>query len=315
MRGSRASQRAKTTFCWLPPESLRTSCSIEGVLTPQASASAPTTSRLSRAAIEEAQARDLLAARTRRRCRARCAAAAALPACDPPAPGRCRRRIASAGARSARRPAEDARSRRHAAGRCRRRRARARSGRRRRGRPGRRSRRRGRSSEQSRTFAVVTRAQLQRHLVAHPRRWPNRSLRSPADHQAHHRGLVDLGGVAHRHQLAVAQHGDPVGEVHDLAQAMADVDDADAVGAQRADHREQALRLVLGQRRGRLVEAQQPHAGPQGAHDLDQLPLRRAEPVAGGARLQRPLEAEARQHGGRARAAGRPSRRTPRRAP
>ena len=28
----RASQRANTTFCWLPPESLETSCSIEGVL-------------------------------------------------------------------------------------------------------------------------------------------------------------------------------------------------------------------------------------------------------------------------------------------
>ncbi len=31
--GLRASQRASTTFCWLPPESLRTSCSIEGVRT------------------------------------------------------------------------------------------------------------------------------------------------------------------------------------------------------------------------------------------------------------------------------------------
>ena len=86
----------------------------------------------------------------------------------------------------------------------------------------------------------------------------------PADHEPHHGGLVDLGGVADRHQLAVAQHRDPVGQIHDLAQAVADVDDPDPVGAQRADHREQALRLVLGQRGGRLVQAQQPHARAAG---------------------------------------------------
>ncbi len=86
----------------------------------------------------------------------------------------------------------------------------------------------------------------------------------PADHEAHHGGLVDLGTVADRHQLAVAQHRDPVGQIHDLAQAVADVDDPDPVGAQRADHREQALRLVLGQRGGRLVQAQQPHARAAG---------------------------------------------------
>ena len=166
-------------------------------------------------------------------------------------------------------------------------------------------------SEQSRTFAVVTAAQLQRHLVAHPRAMAEQVTEIPADHQAHHGGLVDLGSVADRHQLAVAQHGDPVGQIHDLAQAVADVDDADALGAQRADHREQALRLVLGQRRGRLVQAEQPHAGPQGAHDLDQLPLGRAQAVAGGAPAPAPARGRSapawRSRGG----AGRPSRRTP----
>jgi hypothetical protein len=31
--GLRANQRASTVFCWLPPDSLRISCSIEGVRT------------------------------------------------------------------------------------------------------------------------------------------------------------------------------------------------------------------------------------------------------------------------------------------
>ena len=68
-------------------------------------------------------------------------------------------------------------------------------------------------------------AQLQRHLVARPRAMTEQVAQVAADHEPHHRGLVDLGGIAHRHQLAVAQHGDAVGEVDDLAQAMADVDD------------------------------------------------------------------------------------------
>ena len=46
-------------------------------------------------------------------------------------------------------------------------------------------------------------------------------------------GDVSRGGDG-RHAAAVAQHGDPVGDAEDLVQAMGDVDDADAAGAQAA---------------------------------------------------------------------------------
>ena len=76
-----------------------------------------------------------------------------------------------------------------------------------------------------------------------------------ADHQADDAFLVGVGGRSDIDQLAVAQHRDAVGELDDLVQPVGDVDHRHAIGAQPADNREQALRLVLGQRRGRLVEA------------------------------------------------------------
>ena len=107
-----------------------------------------------------------------------------------------------------------------------------------------------------------------------------------ADHQAGDPLLARAGGGRDVDQPAVAQHGDAVGELDDLVQAVRDVDDRYAVAAQPADHGEEAARLVVGQRGGRLVEGDQAAAGPHGAHDLDHLPLRRAEGVAKLARTQ-----------------------------
>ena len=117
-----------------------------------------------------------------------------------------------------------------------------------------------------------------------------------ADHQLGDGLLAGARGRRIVDQPPVAQHDDAVGELDDLVQPVRDVDDRGAVGAQAPDDREQPARLVVGQRRGRLVEGDQPAAGAHRAHDLDHLPLRRAERRA---QLPRPhvaLHAERRQH-------------------
>ena len=80
---------------------------------------------------------------------------------------------------------------------------------------------------------------------------------------------------------AVAQHGDRVGDRCDLFEPVADEDDRDAALPQPAHGREEALDLVRRQRRGRLVHDQQPRARRQRLRDLEQLPVRDAEPAHG----------------------------------
>ena len=73
--------------------------------------------------------------------------------------------------------------------------------------------------------------------------------------------------------LAVAQDGGAVGDAEDLVHAVRDVDDGDALAAKLADIVEQALDLVLGQRRGRLVEHQHLAGLRCRLDDLGQLPV------------------------------------------
>ena len=54
--------------------------------------------------------------------------------------------------------------------------------------------------------------------------------------------------------LAVAQHGDPVGQAEDLFQPVRDIDDADALLAQTAERDEEGLGLGLRKRAGGLVQ-------------------------------------------------------------
>ena len=117
-----------------------------------------------------------------------------------------------------------------------------------------------------------------------------------ADHQLGDGLLAGAGGRQIVDQPAVAQHDDAVGKLDDLVQPVRDVDDRGAVGAQPPDHREQAARFVVGQRRGRLVEGDQPAAGAHRAHDLDHLPLRRTERRAELPRPHVALHAERREH-------------------
>ena len=63
--------------------------------------------------------------------------------------------------------------------------------------------------------------------------------------------------VVARHDAAVAQHHDAVGDPRDLVQPMADVDEATPSRLELADLLEQQLGLLAAERRGRLVEDQQ----------------------------------------------------------
>ena len=64
-----------------------------------------------------------------------------------------------------------------------------------------------------------------------------------------------------RDEAAVAEHRDPVAEAEDLLHAVRDVDDAEPFGAEPPDHLERRFGLALGQRRGRLVEDDDPRRG------------------------------------------------------
>ena len=119
-----------------------------------------------------------------------------------------------------------------------------------------------------------------------------------ADHQPDDLLLAQVTGLAHCDQLPVAHHRDALGEAQDLVDAVAHVDDRDTLVAQPANEREQALHLLVGERRGRLVEGEEPDAGLERPHDLDHLALSRREHVAHQVRRQHALEAVAPQVGG-----------------
>ena len=76
---------------------------------------------------------------------------------------------------------------------------------------------------------------------------------------------------------AVAQHGDAVGEVHHLLDAVGDVDDADALGGELADDAEEALAFGRGEGGGGLVHDEDAGVEREGLGDLDELLLAHAQ--------------------------------------
>ena len=100
-----------------------------------------------------------------------------------------------------------------------------------------------------------------------------------ADHERDELAGVDLRGRLRRDVLAVLQHRDAVADGEDLAQAVGDVDHPEPALAQPAQQVEQHLDLVLGQRGGRLVEHEQARVERERLDDLDDLLLRGREPA------------------------------------
>ena len=83
-----------------------------------------------------------------------------------------------------------------------------------------------------------------------------------------------LGGLRRRNarHLAVAQHGDAVGDARHLLEPVGDVDDPDAAGGDLAHDQEEPVDLGRGQGRGRLVHDEDPRRVGQRLGDGDHLP-------------------------------------------
>ena len=80
-------------------------------------------------------------------------------------------------------------------------------------------------------------------------------------------------GVESAEFHAVAQHGDALGDLQHLVEAMADKHHADARRFSSRDSAEQRVDLVAGQRGRRLVHDDELGVGRDGAADRDELPL------------------------------------------
>jgi hypothetical protein len=70
----------------------------------------------------------------------------------------------------------------------------------------------------------------------------------------HERVDVELLGAARPLALAVAQHGDAVGDLEDLVEPVADIDDGLAGRGELLDHVEDADGIGFAERCGRLVQ-------------------------------------------------------------
>jgi hypothetical protein len=85
--------------------------------------------------------------------------------------------------------------------------------------------------------------------------------------------LGDLGDRTRADQRAIAQHGHPVGELEDLGQLVADIDNGDAALAQAPDDRHQPLDVGIGQGSGGFVHDDDPGVLAQRLGDLHPLPI------------------------------------------
>ena len=74
-----------------------------------------------------------------------------------------------------------------------------------------------------------------------------------ADHVLDEAVFGDFGDGFGADMLAVADHGDAVGDAEDLVQTVGDVDDGDALGFQGAGDVEEAGDLMGRKARGRFV--------------------------------------------------------------
>ena len=94
-----------------------------------------------------------------------------------------------------------------------------------------------------------------------------------ADHQPRQALLGRARGGQRLDLLAAPQHGDPVGDLGHLVQLVADEDDRLPLLGQAPDDREELVRLLRRQHRGRLVEHEDVGAAVERLQDLDALLL------------------------------------------
>ncbi len=121
-------------------------------------------------------------------------------------------------------------------------------------------------------------------------------LDAPADHQGGQVVLVGLPGQPLADHPATPDDGDPVGDLEDLVELVADEHDAVAFAGEPAQDAEDLLGLLGRQHGGRLVEDEDPGVAVERLEDLD--PLLPADRQGADLGVGIDLEAEAR---GRAR--------------
>ena len=92
-----------------------------------------------------------------------------------------------------------------------------------------------------------------------------------ADHHLGEVLLVCVGWLAAPDHLAAPNDRDSIGDLEDFVQLVADEDDGVALTPQLAKDREDLLRLLRCQYRGRLVEDEDARVAVQGLQDLDPL--------------------------------------------
>ena len=95
----------------------------------------------------------------------------------------------------------------------------------------------------------------------------------PADHHLGELRLRRLGGRRLPDDRAAPQDGDPVGDLHDLVELVADEHDRLPASRRLRRFDEQVLRLDRREHRRRLVQDQDLHAAVQRLQDLDALLL------------------------------------------
>ncbi|VGQ03750.1 hypothetical protein SB00610_05060 [Klebsiella quasipneumoniae subsp. similipneumoniae] len=108
-----------------------------------------------------------------------------------------------------------------------------------------------------------------KHRVAFWRRLIIEMFFLIADHlldDPRHAGVAD---VTLADKAAVAENGDVVADLHQLFEAMRDIDNGHAAALKLRDHLEQHFHLRLAQRRGGFVHDQHPGVFRQRAGNLD----------------------------------------------
>jgi len=98
-----------------------------------------------------------------------------------------------------------------------------------------------------------------------------------ADHELDEFGAIDLSHGAGGDVAAVAKDGDAVADFEDFIEAVGDVDDAGAGGAQVGNDAEETLGFALGEGGGGFVEDEDFGVRTDGLGDLDDLLFRHAE--------------------------------------
>ena len=112
-------------------------------------------------------------------------------------------------------------------------------------------------------------------------------------HVAHQQRWRHLGVVVAGHMPSVPQHDNAVADACDLGQAVAHIDEGHALGLQAHHLLEEAVGLLIPERRRRLVENQQARVQRQRLGDLDLLlrgHAQRAHLVRGGHIQPQPVQ-------------------------